>query len=151
MGGPLHGLITASTVRPLPSYFQRLASPLSLSHTLTNFPPCPPHLLATGSGNILGNAKQRKSATQKQAPTRQTTKQLASVWSGWNNRDLSGNSPFLWETGRLAAQARLKAEKHNNQLSWKRECTFGTVGGWISSRGHHDPPYEMSDVKDILF
>lgn len=72
---------------------------------LRTYPRCPLHLLGTGSGNILGNAKQRKSATQKQAPNRQTTKQLAGVWSGWNNHDLSGNSPFLLETGRLAAQA----------------------------------------------
>lgn len=75
--GPLHGLITASSDKPLPSYFNQFTS----TTASFVFHLHPPRLLARSSGNILGNDKQRKSATQKQAATRQTTEQLVAVWS----------------------------------------------------------------------
>lgn len=67
--GPLHGLITASSDKPLASYINYSTS----STASFVFPLRPPRLLAWSSGNILGNDKQRKRATQKQAATRQTT------------------------------------------------------------------------------
>lgn len=112
---PLGVLITASILRPTAFIFSVLDLHLLCPPAFKLPPDCPSHLSVTGSGNILGNAKQRKSSTQKQALTQQTTKQLASVWSGWNNHDLSGNtsSPPAWD-GSACRLGSLKVEKHNS-------------------------------------